>query len=95
MNTSNETTSPSTTPTTSADTSLESPRVSLTEKDPTEMTDEELNEYVRQIRLRRTSQQLANENKPRRPSKKAVEESPSNRAKMEAELKGLLDDDSE
>src|ERR1035437_5743015 len=49
--------------------SPDAPRVSLTETPVDEMSDEQLREFVKFIRERRTSQQLSAENKPQRRSK--------------------------
>lgn len=62
------------------------PLSSLLDKDPSEMTDDELRSYVEGIRARRTSQQLINENRPARPT--AVL---SKTKKLDAAVKGLLD----
>lgn len=59
-------------------------------KSPEEMNDTELMEFVTMVRSRRTSQQLANENKPQRakkePSSKASEATNTQKAKMLGDL---------
>src|SRR5438093_8427125 len=100
MNSVNETTGPSTTEKTCSATSsqsavteptpppspLDQPRVDLTDKDPTQMTDQELDQWIRFCRDRRTANATALENKPtRRTSKSAAEDS-----KRETEKKNVM-----
>ncbi len=63
---SSPTTSDKSAETTSPTSPLDQPRVDLLSLDPSTMNDQQLAEFVRLVRSRRTSQQLANENKPQR-----------------------------
>ena len=77
-------------PQTTASAPLDSPRVSLLEKDLTQMSELELQEFVKMCRARYTSQAIALENKPERKSAKGVKE-PSAVVKAKADLmKDLL-----
>jgi hypothetical protein len=71
---------------------LSAPRVSLLEQDLTQLSEDELRQFVLQVREKRNSQQLANENKPTR-KPRATSESPTKKAQLMASL--LADDDSE
>jgi hypothetical protein len=93
---SDNTTSPLTTVTNSSTTlPLDAPRVSLTDKSVEEMNDEELREFVRFVRDRRTSQQLANENKPSRAGKGSGELPETKKKKLLNDLLAGNEEESE
>src|SRR5512138_1259748 len=87
----NETTGPSATATSSSPTSTngatattlnDAPRVSLEETPVELMTDEQLQDFVRLNKERRTNQRLSDENRPvRRPSTKSKEPTVSQQTK--------------
>ena len=73
--------------------SIDAPRVDLTKIPVDEMTEDQLREFVKFVRERRTSQQLSNENKPQRRKKGDGETaSPTKKAAL---LAGLLATDEE
>jgi hypothetical protein len=61
-------------------------RSALTQTPVEEMTDEQLHEFVKFIRERRTSQQLSAENKPQRTSRKSADATPTQKAKLLGDL---------
>lgn len=78
--------------------SADGPRISLLDKDLTSMSEAELNQFVTEVRAKRTSQQLALENKPQRRKKSkdteedgGAEPSAAAKGKNAQILAGLLD----
>src|ERR1017187_5012711 len=71
---------------------LDQPRVDLTQLKLEEMTDDQLEQFVKNVRERRTSQQLALENKPSRRGR--ADNTPSV-SKTKQLLSGLLTEDDE
>jgi hypothetical protein len=69
---------------------LDQPRVDLTEKDPTQMTDQELSAWIQMIKDRRTSNALALENKPARKTSKGAAEDSKREETKKAVLGSLL-----
>lgn len=75
------------------DATLSDPRTALIETDIASMTEDQLRTFVQDIRSKRNSQQIANENKRATVPRTAKATSPTAKAKLMEMLMGGDDDD--